>query len=100
MEAVPATNSGMLARFPMKEELTVDLSVRTESGAWVPAGSIATLTPGDRRLTVGYDGRIYLEGPPPGGQLAVRLASGTCTVSLPTDLPRHGRINLGEKTCR
>lgn len=100
MTAVPATGSGMLARFPMKEVLTVELSVRKEGGGWVPAGSTATLMPGGQHVTVGYDGRMYLEGPPAGGQLTIRLATGACRVGLPADMPGRGRINLGERTCR
>lgn len=99
MNAVPATASGMLARFPMKKVEVIEFSVRDETGAWPPAGSSARLSPGDRQLLVGYDGKVYLEDPPAGGRLLIEAETGSCQVQLPAQLPSRGRSNLGEMLC-
>lgn len=100
MLAVPSRASGMLARFPMQAMLMIDLSVRSAAGEAIPAGTRATLEPGQQSVIVGYDGRVYLENPPAGARLAVPLATGECLVALPDPLPVRGRIDLGELACR
>jgi len=100
IEAVPATQSGMLVRFPMKELLTLEFSARLPDGTWVPAGTDAVMLPGGDSTTVGYGGSVYLEAPPAGGQLRMDLGEGACSVSLPAALPPRGRLNLGVLTCR
>ena len=100
LAAVPATGSGVLARFPMRAQVVVELSLRDANGQWVAAGSPVTLAPGGHKSTVGYDGRVYLEDPPAGGRVTVSKEYGTCSVDLPRTLPPRGRINLGELPCR
>jgi len=90
----------VLARFPMRAQVVVELSLRDANGQWVAAGSPVTLAPGGHKSTVGYDGRVYLEDPPAGGRVTVSKEYGTCSVDLPRTLPPRGRINLGELPCR
>lgn len=99
LAAVPATGSGMLAHFPMKALVVVELSLRGPAGKWIPAGTPVSLEPGGLRAMVGYDGRMYLENPPAGARLVVPLSTGRCTVDLPHTFPDRGRINLGEMSC-
>jgi outer membrane usher protein len=100
MQAVPSTGSGMLARFEMKVMLMLDFSVYNIAGEDIPPGTRATLLPGNQVVPIGYDARVYLENPPAGARLAVPLGSGKCFVTLPDNLPRYGRIDLGELPCR
>ncbi len=100
LQAVPAAGSGMLARFPMKATVVVELALRDGEGAWIAAGTQATITPGGRRVTVGYDGRVYLEEPPPDAVLTVQRDTGTCSVRLPDSAAERGRIDLGVLTCQ
>ena len=100
MAAVPATGSGVLARFPMRALVMIELSLRAPGGGWVPAGTPVTIEPGAGRATVGYDGRMYLEDPPAGATLRVDTGDGPCTVRLPQAIPARGRLNLGEIACR
>jgi outer membrane usher protein len=99
MQAVPATGSGMLARFPMTALLMIDLSVRSVTGEAIAAGTHASLVPGDLVVVIGYDGRVYLENPPAGARLTVPLNTGQCVVRLPATMPRQGRVDLGELPC-
>lgn len=99
-EAVPATDSGMLVRFPMKAVLTVEFAARLPDGAWVPPGTEAVLLPGGVSTTVGYEGRVYLEAPRPGAELRMELEQATCSVTLPLFSQSRGRLDLGTLTCR
>lgn len=102
LAAVPATGSGMLARFPMKAVVVVELALRSGDGDWIAAGTSVTIEPAGPQATatVGYDGRLYLQDPPKGAQLTVPLDVGQCKVSLPDLLPERGRLDLGVLSCR
>lgn len=104
MKAVPATGSGMLARFPMRAVATLGLSLRGADGELLPPGSPAELLAAEGTATpahsIGYDGRAYLQDPPPGARLRVQLEEGYCIATLPDTLPPRGWIELGELPCR
>jgi len=98
--AVPETGGAALVRFPMSEELIVELSVRLPNGEWVPAGIQAEVLPGGKHALVGYDGRMYLESPPVGGRIQMQVNGRPCSVNLPRGLPARGRIDLGDLLCQ
>ncbi|MCC8401574.1 fimbria/pilus outer membrane usher protein [Paraburkholderia sp. MMS20-SJTN17] len=100
MQAVPSTGSGMLARFEMQTMLMLDFSVHSVTGEAIPAGTQAVLDPGSLPVTIGYDGRVFLENPPAGARLSVPLNTGQCVATLPDTLPQRGRIDLGDQPCR
>ncbi|MPW06472.1 fimbria/pilus outer membrane usher protein [Paraburkholderia sp. CNPSo 3155] len=100
MQAVPSTGSGMLARFEIQTMLMLDFSVHSVAGEAIPAGTQAVLDPGNVPVTIGYDGRVFLENPPADARLSVPLSTGRCVVALPAQLPQHGRIDLGDQPCR
>lgn len=106
MDAVPESRSGMLARFPMRRTLSLQLGLRGANGGWLPAGSPVWVdAPGApataAALTVvGHDGAVYLQDPPDGARLRVRSGGQECTAVLPTATVREGRIDLGELSCR
>jgi len=106
MAAVPATGSGMLARFPMRAVVAVQLSLRDRDGQWIPAGTTARVLPaaaGDDGqailTTVGHDGFVYLQDPPAGARLSVQRGADHCSATLPDPLPARGWIDLGEMSC-
>lgn len=99
MDAVPATGSGMLARFPMRVTRIVELSLRGPDGQWIPPGTQVSINPGKQQAVVGYEGRLYLQDPEPGAQIQVSIPSTTCVATLPLTLPEHGRTNLGDLSC-
>jgi len=102
MKAVPATDSGMLARFPMHAVMALELALRGPDGEWIAPGTEATLEgpDGSAPVVVGYTGAVYLESPPSGARIVVPLASGECVAVLPDQLPERGWIDLGVLPCR
>lgn len=106
LEAVPAGRSGTLARFALRRTLAVQLNLRLANGAWVPAGTPVFLQPvaaGDAAsaaTVVGHDGMVYLQDPPAGARLQAGSSAGACSVALPIQTQREGRVDLGELTCR
>ena len=106
LDAVPATRSGMLAAFPMRRVLSLQVALRDIHGAWIPAGSAVWLTPDGSAVTgapltvVGQDGLLYLQDPPSGISLRIRTRSGACHVTLPALDRDHGLVDLGELVCR
>lgn len=100
LAAVPATGSGVLARFPMRASLVTELALQGADGEWIAAGSSLRVEPGEREATVGYDGRVYLPDPPAGGWLRVTAGDKPCRARLPAALAQRGRIDLGVLACR
>lgn len=106
-EAVPATRSGTLVKFPMRRILSVRLVLRNEKGGLLPAGSEVRISsdgemqPGATRDTVvGFDGMVYLQDPVGGATLRVRTASSECQATLPDLSDKTGLLDLGEMVCR
>ena len=104
MLAVPATASGMLARFPMRAVAMVNLALRAPDGDWVQPGAPLELLAGDGSTRVprpvGFDGRVFLDDPLPGARLRATLEHGQCVAVLPDTLPTRGWVELGELPCR
>lgn len=107
LTVVPSSRSGVVARFPMRRVLAVELALRDVKGDWLSAGSSVWLempggtAPAAAPLTVmGYDGLVYLEDPPAGANLRVELEDGTCRAVLPPSPEPSGLINLGVLTCQ
>jgi outer membrane usher protein len=86
----------------MRKMTAVVMTLRAPNGQWIPAGTTAALRGGGHasEVTVGYDGEVYMQSPPPGAQLIVPLTSGDCVVALPSPLPDSGWVDLGEVPCR
>jgi outer membrane usher protein len=108
LSVVPSSRSGVIANFPMRRVLAVELALRDAQGLWLPAGSRLWLEAGAAAATragapltvVGYDGLVYLEDPPAGADLRVELDGGSCRAALPASRQPSGLLNLGVLTCQ
>ncbi|RYF43685.1 MAG: fimbrial biogenesis outer membrane usher protein [Comamonadaceae bacterium] len=108
LNVVPSSRSGVIASFPMRRVLAVELALRDAQGQWLPAGSrlwleagaAAAARAGAPLTVVGYDGLVYLEDPPAGADLRVELDGGSCRAALPSSPQPSGLINLGVLTCQ
>lgn len=108
LEAVPASRSGMVAAFDVRQTLSVQVVLRDAAGDPLPIGSAIRLassptgsTPtGEPISVVGYDGLVFLQNPPAGARLLVGDGDRICSATLPGTLPKRGLADLGELTCR
>ena len=107
LDAVPEGRSGMLVKFDLRYTLTLELSLRTTDGQWIPAGSPVWMAPPGTTgvdpapLTVtGFDGKVYLTNPPAGARLRVGLGAQSCQVTLPAPAAKRGYENLGALICQ
>ncbi|AKC88391.1 hypothetical protein WQ53_12810 [Pseudoxanthomonas suwonensis] len=105
MHAVPASRSGMLARFPMRAVLSIQATVTGQDGQPIPAGSSVWLRDDDPATTpaltvVGYDGLLYLQELRPGTGLKIRHNGGYCDVVLPVLAKPRGFVELEGVVCR
>jgi outer membrane usher protein len=101
MAVVPATGSGVLARFPMKHVLAVTFSLRRADGGRIAPGSVVRIE-GDAMaadVVVGYDGEVFAEDPPRGARVWVQSEEGPCVATLPRDLPVNGWLDIGVLSC-
>jgi len=106
IEAVPATRSGTLVKFPMQRILSVRLILRDGPGTLLPAGSEVHVV-GDKMQSgatldtvVGFDGVVYLQNPVSGATLSVSTAQSRCQATLPDLTERTGLVDLGELVCQ
>lgn len=104
LHAVPSGRSGVLAQFPLKRTLSVQVGVVDPAGKPLPLGSpvwtddaaadAAPLT------VVGNDSLLYLQDPPAHARLRIRTDAGACMLELP-DLPQQsGFTELDGVVCR
>lgn len=94
LAAVPAGRSGLLARFPMRPILSLQVELLDPAGQPLPAGSPVWLQDADpstepATTVVGHDGLLYLQDPPRDARLRIRANGDLCSVTLP-DLPQSG----------
>ena len=103
--AVPEGRGGLLARFPMRAVLSLQVGLRDAAGRPVAAGSPVWLHGADPATdapltVVGYDGTLYLQDPPPGARLRIRHNDGFCEAVLPEPPAERGFVELEEVACR
>jgi len=106
VEAVPATRSGTLVKFPMRRILSVHLVLRDAAGDLLPAGSEVRVSGeamqhgATRDTVVGFDGVVYLQDPVSGAVLSVSTGQAQCQATLPDLSDKTGLLELGEVVCR
>ena len=105
MLAVPASRSGMLARFPMRPTLSIQATVTDVDGRPIAAGSSVWTTDADPATApaltvVGYDGLLYLQDLTPGAGIRIRHTGGYCEVALPELAKPTGFVELDGVVCR
>ena len=104
---VPRAGSGVSAHFNVYRARAVVLKLKNTSGADIDVGSAVTVLTKDGTSVashpagniVGYNGDVYLENPPEGGQVEVHTPSGQCVADIP-DMASHTKtIEQAEVVC-
>ena len=79
----PSQRAGIVARFALREEASVLLTLIDTRGQPIEIGAFARLSPSDSSEPVGYDGRLFLRGVAARNRLDVELPDGRrCTVAF------------------
>lgn len=105
LQAVPAGRSGLLAAFPMRRVLSLQVALVDADGQPLPAGSPVWRAGDDPALdapltVVGHDSLLYLDDPPPQARLQVRVQGRYCEVAVPAVGQAEGFAELEGVVCR
>lgn len=99
--AVPSDRAGARVRFAMREFRALTLRAVTPEGTPLPVGTpVAIAGTASDPVTLGLDGTLYLEDPPPGLRLVAHTSRGACEISPPPAFAANGIAQLGEQICQ
>ncbi|MBI3275292.1 MAG: fimbrial biogenesis outer membrane usher protein, partial [Methylocystis sp.] len=97
----PADRSGVVVRFGVKTEAgAAVLILARRDGAFIPAGTSATLEGSSEPFMVGYDGRAYVTGLGAANAIVVDDPAGPCRVSFPFTSKKDSQVVIGPLTCQ
>ena len=105
LDAVPQSQNGVLARFPMRKVTTATLHLKDEQGRFLPAGGDAWLEADTAEqavhLVIGFDGLVYLEDPPANARIRTLDANGkTCVFELAALQTSESAAEDASQICR
>ncbi len=95
-------HSGAVVRFsgaPHADNAAV-VTLRDTKGAFLPAGSSATLAGSSEVLAVGYDGEVFLTGLQSNNELVVDLGGSTCRAVFAFQKDSTPQPHIGPVDCR
>ncbi|WP_428333876.1 fimbria/pilus outer membrane usher protein [Novosphingobium sp.] len=98
-DAVPAANAGVAVHFAIRQFSGLTMTVVRPSGEAVATGTPAIVA-GGPALTIGFDGQLYIEDPPPGARITAQTADRPCHFTLPATIPRGDITRLGTVVCQ
>jgi outer membrane usher protein len=97
----PADHAGIVARFDVREENAVLITLVDEAGVPILVGASARLRGGSGAEPVGYDGQLFLQGVARHDVLDVDLGAGAhCTASFEVPPGRTSIAEIGPIACR
>lgn len=105
VHVIPAGPLGVLARFPMRRALSLQVGTLDTRDHPLPAGSPVWLSTDDMEqkppiTVIGHDGLLYLQDPPSHARLQVKMKAQTCQITLPDLADTHGFIALEGVVCQ
>ena len=101
VDAVPQSESGVLAHFPLTHDDAASVILHDASGRALPPGSRVRDLESGTETVVGYDGLTYIEGLQKENRLQVDMPAGSCVASFGYHRPAdHGVPTIGPVTCR
>ncbi len=106
-QVIPKSGGGAVAAFSVYRTHALMITGRLEDGSALPfAAGVGVIdsrgnnvTKGTTHTVVGYEGNIYLEDPPAGGEVIVHRAQGDCRIALPAKLPAEKSVVQMESIC-
>lgn len=100
LEAVPPARSGLALKFAVQPERSATLRLLLADGLPVPPGSEVELLPAGRRLPLGLDGLLFVDGlAAVGNRLRLTWRAQRCEVPLALPADGSPQPDLGSLTC-
>lgn len=101
INAVPQSESGVLAHFPLKHYDAASVILQDAKGKAIPPGSRVRYLESGAEIVVGYDGLTFIEGLQEQNHLQVDTPMGSCKASFSYHRPAdHGVHTIGPLVCR
>jgi outer membrane usher protein len=98
IDATPAGHAGVAVHFAIRQFSGLTLTLVRPSGEAVAVGT-PTAIAGGATLTVGFDGQLYIENPPPGARVVAQSPDHACHFTLPATIARGDITRLGTVVC-
>lgn len=100
-DVAPERRAGVLVHFGLEKYTGASVSFVDEAGKPLPAGSVATVTPGGASSVVGYDGVAFFDKLDAQNTVQVEGKGVTCSADVPFDPASAKEMpQLGPITCR
>jgi outer membrane usher protein len=100
LNVTPYYRSGALASFGVRSTVGVSLRVVFPDGQPVPEGARARVANTEIGSPVGLNGRLYLEGIEPGGQIEIEVRGEICVIDIEESATSEELNSLGNMICR
>ncbi|MES3025273.1 MAG: fimbria/pilus outer membrane usher protein [Pseudomonadota bacterium] len=100
MKAVPFARSGITLRFPIKRAYSATMTLHTEQGAVLPAGTLVRVDGQTEEFPVGMDGVVYITGLVAQNRLRATLPGGECGATVAFKKAADPLPNLGTFVCK
>jgi len=99
-EVVPAYRSGVVVEFPVKRSYGATLTLLSENGQPVPAGTFVTKQDAKEEFVVGYRGELYITGLSAKNVLTAVWKNQRCTFEVDFIAQANSLPDLGTHICR
>jgi outer membrane usher protein len=97
----PADRSGIVVNFGVKVGVPSAIVVlKDKAGAFIQAGSRATLDGASEPVVVGYDGRTYMTGLGPRNRITIATLAGECHAEFPYTPQKGVQQTIGPYVCQ
>ena len=98
IDATPAEHAGVAVHFAIRQFSGLTMTLVRKPGEPVATGTPAVVA-GGAALTVGFDGQLYIENPPPGARVVAGAPDLPCHFTLPAAIARGDITRLGTVMC-
>ncbi len=107
-QVIPSSGGGAVAAFSIYRTHALMINGRQKDGTVLPFASSVdvinaqgkNVTRGTTHTVAGYEGSIYLEDPPAGGEVIVHRVQGDCRIKLPATLTSGKSVQQMEAICQ
>lgn len=100
LDLVPYFRSGVVAKFPVKQQQQRLIKVAAENGSPIPAGAVAYFIPENTEFPIGLEGEIFLTGLTAKNHIRINWNQQSCDIEVAFTKSADPLPFLGTYTCR